>query len=392
MELSYIRMLVEIFRTVDFLKVIAITGGPCGGKSTFLKMAIKLLLDCGFKVIVVPEVARELIAAGIVPWDPSWKSSKSFQKHILLCVLQKEALYLEAIKDQDLKGQKVVFLCDRGTADGAAYCGIEIFEEVLKELGLTFADVLDRYDAVIHLVTAAIGALDYYVMDDERHETPEEAAELDILTRKAWHLHRHFTLIDNSTSFAEKILKAISALRRILPMPTTPLEIESKFLLTNFTSDMIPEGTESYDIVQTYLDRDDRPGIECRVRKKTTRGTSKWFYTEKIDTEEHGQRAETPDQPLSEEEYLGLIQKFNNLAWDPIVKTRYKIPEGEFMIELDVFGGNLEGRATAEVEFKSGEELAAFVFPDRFGPWVDVTANKAHSNASLAKHGLPATV
>lgn len=381
-------MLVEIFRTVSFLKVIAITGGPCGGKSTFLKMAIKLLLDCGFKVIVVPEVARELIAAGIVPIG-IWKSSKDFQKHVLFSVFQKEALYVQAVKDMDLKGQKVVFFCDRGAIDGAAYCGHENFVELLEELGLTYAEVLERYDLVIHLVTAAIGAEEYYVMDDERHETPEQAAKLDLLTREAWRLHRHFTLIDNSTSFADKIRKALDALKRILPMPI-PLEIESKFLLTEFRLEMLPEGTQSYHIVQTYLDRQDRPGIECRVRKKTTHGTSTYYYTEKIDEGIVGQRPETPDEQLTEQEYLSLINRFGRKDWNTIEKTRHKIPHGELTIELDVFEGDLKGHHTAEVEFSSVEEQSTFVFPYTFGQYEDVTPNKAYSNASLAKHGLPA--
>ena len=73
--------MVNVFRFVEWIKVIAITGGPCAGKSTFLKMAIKLLEGFGFKVIVVPEVARELIASGIFPWDLDWKHSSDFQKH-----------------------------------------------------------------------------------------------------------------------------------------------------------------------------------------------------------------------------------------------------------------------------------------------------------------------
>lgn len=381
-------MLVDIFRTVDFLKVIAITGGPCGGKSTFLKMAIKLLLDCGFKVIVVPEVARELIAAGIVPTG-IWNSTKDFQKHVLFSVLQKEALYVKAVKDMDLKGQKVVFFCDRGAIDGAAYCGHENFVELLEELGLTYAKLLERYDLVIHLVTAAIDAEEYYVMDDERHETPEQAAKLDLLTRKAWHLHRHFRLIDNSTSFALKISKALNALKRILPMPT-PLEIESKFLLKEFKPNMLPEGTSSYDIVQTYLDRPDRPGIECRVRKKITHGTATYYYTEKIDEGIPGQRYETPDEQLTEEEYLSLIKRFGRKDWKTIKKTRYKIPYGELLIELDVFHNiGFEDHCTAEVEFRTAEEQATFIFPNMFGAYLDITLNKAYSNSSMAKYGLP---
>ena len=39
----------------------------------------------------------------------------------------------------------------------------------------------ERYDAVIHLVSAAIGAEEFYTTENNevRHETPEQAADLD---------------------------------------------------------------------------------------------------------------------------------------------------------------------------------------------------------------------
>ncbi len=70
-----------------------------------------------------------------------------------------------------------------------------------------------------------------------------------------------------------------------------------------------------------------------------------------------------------------------------IEKTRHRIPFGEHVIELDVFGGTLEGLVIAEVEFDSAAAMAAFEPP----PWFDreVTDDGAYTNASLALHGLP---
>ena len=46
-----------------------ITGGPCVGKTTAIKIIEENLINKGFKVIVVAETATELISSGICPWD-----------------------------------------------------------------------------------------------------------------------------------------------------------------------------------------------------------------------------------------------------------------------------------------------------------------------------------
>ena len=69
-------------------------------------------------------------------------------------------------------------------------------------------------------------------------------------------------------------------------------------------------------------------------------------------------------------------------------KRRYVIPYGNFEIELDVYGGELEGLVIAEVEFESEEQA------DRFGPpgWFgrEVTGEDAFTNRSLATRGRSA--
>ena len=69
-----------------------------------------------------------------------------------------------------------------------------------------------------------------------------------------------------------------------------------------------------------------------------------------------------------------------------VAKTRYRIPFGEHIIELDVFAGALDGLIVAEVEFDSDEAMAEFDPPDWFGP--DLTDDMRYTNSSLATHGL----
>lgn len=52
---------------------------------------------------------------------------------------------------------------------------------MLNILGMNEIDMRDSYDAVFHMVTAAIGAEKYYTLDNNRArtESAEEAARLD---------------------------------------------------------------------------------------------------------------------------------------------------------------------------------------------------------------------
>lgn len=44
---------------------IVLTGGPCAGKTTALSYISEKLMDKGFRVFIVPEVATMLINGGI---------------------------------------------------------------------------------------------------------------------------------------------------------------------------------------------------------------------------------------------------------------------------------------------------------------------------------------
>lgn len=55
--------------------------------------------------------------------------------------------------------RKIIILSDRGTMDGKAYMSKQNWEEMLEENDLTLSKIRDtRYDLVIHLSSAAVGA------------------------------------------------------------------------------------------------------------------------------------------------------------------------------------------------------------------------------------------
>ena len=78
-------------------------------------------------------------------------------------------------------GGKVVVLIDRGLMDGSAFINDRQWANLMDEMNVTEKMLKeDRYDAVIHLATAADGARDFYVTQQEgesRYEDFEQAIQ-----------------------------------------------------------------------------------------------------------------------------------------------------------------------------------------------------------------------
>jgi hypothetical protein len=69
---------------------------------------------------------------------------------------------------------ETVILIDRGLMDGSAYVDKTQWKGLLDEMGVTNVQLRDhRYDAVLHLVTAADGAERFYdsATNEARYET-----------------------------------------------------------------------------------------------------------------------------------------------------------------------------------------------------------------------------
>lgn len=151
------------------------------------------------------------------------------------------------------------------------------------------------------------------------------------------------------------------------------MEIEKKYLIKD-----VPRDINSYphvSIEQAYLCTD--PTLRVRrygnryilTYKKRINDPSKLNVSEEIESE------------LSYEAYEHLFSKADGT---PIRKTRYKIPYGEHVIELDIFHGAYEGLYLAEVEFESVSEGESFVPPAWFGD--DVSDDVRYTNAYLTMH------
>lgn len=351
-----------------------LTGGPCGGKTTALVFILERLEAMGVKTIIVPELATQYILAGVLP---STVGLVNFQKAILEGQMTQEARYLKLANIYAEKSP-VVLLFDRGILDGAAFCSKKEWKNTCEELKVNPTKERDsRYDIVVHLVTAANGAEEYYTLTNNkaRTETPAEAKVQDLRIQKAWIGHPKLRIIDNQASFRDKITKATAEIIHTVGLPE-PIEAERKFLLDPITTSKLIKSRLNkckLEIVQTYLLSP--PKEERRLRKRSQDGNATFFYTKKRALRP-GVRIEE-DSIISEAEYNALLLQLDP-AKAPVVKTRYCIIYKGQYLELDTYTRPKLPFSTLEVETLGDVELPII-------PIKEVTGDDTYSNANLAK-------
>ena len=84
--------------------------------------------------------------------------------------------------------------------------------------------------------------------------------------------------------------------------------------------------------------------------------------------------------PLTKEAFEHLLAKADG---NIISKTRFRIPLGDYTVELDEFDPPFAPLIMAEVEFPTKEEAESFTPPAWFGK--DVTKDPAYHNSNMSK-------
>jgi hypothetical protein len=138
-----------------------------------------------------------------------------------------------------------------------------MWHEIMEEKGLSGTNLIDkRYDAVVHMVTAAEGAEEFYNFSNEaRYEDAAGARARDHRLRQAYMGHHKYMIIDNETNnFEEKIRRSIGLVSSIVGLPTDA-NVFKKYLLTG-NPGALPDSirTEKITILETYLNV---PSQEC---------------------------------------------------------------------------------------------------------------------------------
>lgn len=311
---------------------IVLTGGPCAGKTTALSRIEEYFTDLGYKVLIVGESATELIKGGARPFGQNALDLPFFQDAILTYQLNKEDTYeyLASGYDED---SKCIIIYDRGAMDNSAYVEAEVFDTILAKKGLSRLSLMDRYDMVIHLVTAADGAEDFYTLENNatRTETKDEAIELDHKTMRAWCGHNNLKIIGNETSFEEKLNKVIDNIHNLLGHPIS-IKKQKKYLIDETSiSEEIIKNSVCINISQIYLGSDD---YEKRLRKRTFNGEETYYLTiQKQDKK--GTSKVLIDKKISRKEYDKILSEYQD--YRVVNKKRYSFIEDKTCYRLDIF-------------------------------------------------------
>ncbi|MEN3369552.1 MAG: hypothetical protein V7609_1695 [Verrucomicrobiota bacterium] len=153
-------------------------------------------------------------------------------------------------------------------------------------------------------------------------------------------------------------------------MPSNPnREIERKFLVRKLPANLA--NCRHSAISQGYLVSTD-DGLQVRLRKSG----EQYSLTYKRGL---GNIREEREVELSADQFSALWPATEGKR---LLKTRYEIPWGDFLVEIDVYGGRHEGLVVAEVEFDDEEAATKFQPPDWLGD--DVTGDPRYSNQLLA--------
>eukprot|EP00188_Purpureofilum_apyrenoidigerum_P002378 Plantae.Rhodophyta-Purpureofilum_apyrenoidigerum.ctg24738.p1 GENE.Plantae.Rhodophyta-Purpureofilum_apyrenoidigerum.ctg24738~~Plantae.Rhodophyta-Purpureofilum_apyrenoidigerum.ctg24738.p1 ORF type:complete len:435 (+),score=67.31 Plantae.Rhodophyta-Purpureofilum_apyrenoidigerum.ctg24738:98-1402(+) len=285
---------------------LVLTGGPCAGKTTALAVVEERLRLRGFRVFLVPEAATMLITGGGMFQDlTNLARKKTFQATLLRTQIALEDSFTALAR---MCGQPSIILCDRGVMDGSAYMSRELWKDMLEENHWNEVMLRDqRYDAIVHLVTAADGARDFYSFETNRsrHEPPDEAISLDQKLRTAWVGHPHLRVIDNKTDFPEKINRVFNSVCHTVGLPQSP-EVQRKFTVKGDIPRLLANvaWSQEFDVDQTMLTKT-TDSTEESIRRRGNRGNYSYQYRVRKPGL-HGPSVELK-RGIDEREYLSLL-------------------------------------------------------------------------------------
>lgn len=196
---------------------IALTGGPCAGKTTTISRIEEHLNDLGYHVLTVNECATETIKNGIRPFGKNAVGVYEFENEILNLQLYKERRFKDFIKNYP-DDTKIIILCDRGAVDVCAYLGIDEYKRMLKENHLNGDDLLKEYDLVIHMITVAANLENRYSNSNNkaRFEDSQEAIDVDNNIKEAWRDYPNMKVVPVCEYLEDKIHMAINYVDELL--------------------------------------------------------------------------------------------------------------------------------------------------------------------------------
>ena len=354
------------------MKKIVLTGGPCAGKTTALVKIMEHFSSIGYKVFIIPELPTLFLQAGMDYLTDNKDLFYEGEKATLEMQIALEDKFLQMAKSVK---QPVLIVCDRGAMDISAYMNPVLWNQIISDAKMNNEMLRSRYDAVLHLVSAADGAEQFYTIatNNKRTEGIELARILDKKVIQAWSEHPHLRVINNHEDFETKLERVLQEISDVLEIPRQAVE-ERKYIIR--LKDNIPEAIVS-EITQTYLTSE--PYSEVRLRRRILNGLSVNVHTTKkiLPNNEQFETERQIDNNL----YESLLQQADPYR-QPIHKMRETfIWKGQFF-ELDTFIDPYKGLQILETKgILKHEDI---IFPPFIEIIEDITGITKYYNYNLA--------
>jgi len=370
---------------------ICLTGGPCSGKTTSLTRIMETFSP-EFMIYTLPEVATMTFSSGvtIIPSEFTEENHKMFTTGICQMQIDLEK-YFEKIASTQKK--KVLIVCDRGVCDNFAYCTPDNKQRILDDNGWTMNFLCnERYDMTMHLVTAAIGAEEFYTLEGNaaRYETKEEAAILDVKLQKQWMSHPNFVIIDNQKGgFEKKIDRVLGTVANLIGAKSQH-KIVRKFLLDKeYPISTLPSDVkfEQFTEEHTFLVTN-KPDVITWVFKRTYKDHFYPIYVHVTRTiaEKYEKRIET-HKIISERVYFDfLAQKDVNFATTKknVISFLYKVNNEFNIYHVETIDVKNERHHILKVIRDSEHDEAEFI-PTFFKTVEEITENPKYFSMNLSK-------
>ena len=354
------------------MKKIVLTGGPCAGKTTALVKIMEHFSSIGYKVFIIPELPTLFLQAGMDYLTDNKDLFYEGEKATLEMQIALEDKFLQMAKSVK---QPVLIVCDRGAMDISAYMNPVLWNQIISDAKMNNEMLRSRYDAVLHLVSAADGAEQFYTIatNNKRTEGIELARILDKKVIQAWSEHPHLRVINNHEDFETKLERVLQEISDVLEIPRQAVE-ERKYIIR--LKDNIPEAIVS-EITQTYLTSETYR--EDRLRRRILNGLSVNVHTTKKILP-NNEQVETERQ-IDNNLYESLLQQADPYR-QPIHKMRETfIWKGQFF-ELDTFIDPYKGLQILETKgILKHEDI---IFPPFIEIIEDITGITKYYNYNLA--------
>ena len=158
------------------------------------------------------------------------------------------------------------------------------------------------------------------------------------------------------------------------------IEIERKYIIKLPSLDAVREiyGYTHSEITQIYLESGE--GVTHRVRKRVY--GDRTSYTETVKTRIDKMSVVEDEREITEAEYSRLSERVKK-GTRPVKKTRYTVPSGKHLIEIDVYP---EWKHTCIMETELSDRGESVVIPDFISIVEEVTGRFEYSNASMARN------